>query len=64
MVTCSDDIYIYLFYAAMSTSSDLDVTERQFFAKPRRRKGTDFILFSVFVLFLFHGRFRTRKPPC
>ena len=61
MVTCSDDIYIFL-------SGDIYIiwTSRNgiFFAKLRRRKGLIiFMLFPVFVLFVFHGRFRTRKLP-
>ena len=38
MVTCSDDTYIF---SMRSYLHHLDVTERQYLAKPRRRKGTE-----------------------
>ena len=46
MVTCSDDIYIYIMRSYLH---HLDVTERQFLAKPRRRKGTQVCLFFSVV---------------
>ena len=46
MVTCSDDIYIFM----RSYLHHLDVTERQFLAKPGHRKGTEVVV--------FYGRFQ------
>ena len=47
MVTCSNDIYIYFMRLHLH---HLDVTDRQFLAKPRRCKGTEVVI--------FYGRFQ------
>ena len=53
MVTCSD--YIFLIRSYLHR----DVTERQFLAKPERRKDKDHqqCFFCFLFLFFFHGRF-------